>query len=213
MDSSLSSFSAKFMQPKSVKFYDNWVEKPIYATGGATREQLDLRGNTLNQGVYDQWGASEDPKDLAENWWGHVLDDPPTGCYDYNATYIPAVTYASVPGSGCRWDQSITGYFTKVLPALTEAPPMPSAGINGTGTYAGLVPEGQLYGPDGGSEFAVAPSGSVADPVNTATGALTHTETDLGMASLTGNLSVNRFYTSADIVEGPFGRGWSLGYD
>lgn len=49
--------------------------------------------------------------------------------------------------------------------------------------------------------------------MNTAIGALVHSESDLGLASKTGSLSVNRFYTSADAAEGPFGRGWSLGYD
>ncbi|WP_460985655.1 DUF6531 domain-containing protein, partial [Sinomonas halotolerans] len=214
-ESSISSYAGRFLQPKLVKFYDNWAEKPVYASGGPTREQFDLQNNALIQGVYDQWVASEDPKDLAYNWWGHVVDPEPSGCWDSNATYIPAVTHQLIQGSACaaQYKQDITGYFTTVLPALAEAPPMPSAGINGTGTYAGSVSDGQLYGPDGGSEFAISPSGSVADPVNTATGALTHTETDLGMASVTGNLSVNRFYTSADTAEGPFGRGWSLGYD
>ncbi|WP_460985749.1 DUF6531 domain-containing protein, partial [Sinomonas halotolerans] len=215
-ESTLSRYSAAFLGSTAVKFYDNYAAKPVYggSSPGSTREQLDLRGNSLIGGVKDE-PSNQDPQDLAHNWWGHILEDPPTGCWDSKETYIPAVTYALIDGNSCaaQWKQTITGYFTKVLPALAEAPPMPSAGVSGAGTYAGSVSDGQLYGPDGGSEFAAAPSGSMADPVNTATGAFTHAETDLGMASVTGNLSVNRFYTSADSAEGPFGKGWSLGYD
>ncbi|WP_460985748.1 DUF6531 domain-containing protein, partial [Sinomonas halotolerans] len=212
-ESTIDTYAARFYGAEGVKFYDNHAAKAVDARSsspGPAREQLDLRGNALLAGVVDA-PSGQDPQDLAYNWWGRVLEDPPTGCYDPNATYVPAVTYAG--DNTCPSYLEITGYFTKVLPALAEAPPMPSAGVSGAGTYAGSVSDGQLYGPDGGSEFAAAPSGSMADPVNTATGAFTHAETDLGMASVTGNLSVNRFYTSADTAEGPFGKGWSLGYD
>lgn len=217
-ESSIGLYAAKFYGPTRVKFYDNYVAKSIDAAAsspGPTREQLDFQGNSLIGGVEDKWAAGQDPQDLSNNWWGHVLDDPPTGCFDSNATYIPAVKYEIIDGSACyqQGKMTITGYFTKVTPALTEAPPMPSAGVNGVGTYAGSVADGQVYGPDGGSEFGAAPVGSQADPVNTAIGALVHSESDLGLASKTGSLSVNRFYTSADAAEGPFGRGWSLGYD
>ncbi|MBT2539041.1 DUF6531 domain-containing protein [Arthrobacter sp. ISL-69] len=173
-----------------------------------------MQGNALLGGV-EPFLSSPAPQDISLNWWGRVIEDQPSGCYDYNTTYIPAVTYTVVNGSACyqQGKQTITGYFTKVTPAMTEAPPMPSAGVNGVGTYAGSVDEGQVYGPDGGSEFGSAPVGSQADPVNTAIGALVHSESDLGLASKTGSLSVNRFYTSADANDGPFGRGWSLGYD
>lgn len=216
-ESSISSDAAKFWSPSRVKFYDNYVAKQINAVSGApgaTREQLDLRGNSLIGGVRNP-SQDQDPQDIAYNWWGRVLEDPPTGCYESNTTYNPGVTYAMVDGSACvqQLKPSITGYFTTVLPALTAAPPMPSAGVNGVGTYAGSVADEQVYGPDGGSEFGAAPVGSQADPVNTAIGALVHSESDLGLASKTGSLSVNRFYTSADVAEGPFGRGWSLGYD
>ncbi|BCW69141.1 hypothetical protein NicSoilB8_01850 [Arthrobacter sp. NicSoilB8] len=215
-ESSLTGYSARFLSPSAVKFYDNYAAKAIYAgaTPGPTRQQLDMQGNTLIGGALDQ-PSNQDPQDLSNNWWGHVLEDPPKGCFDFNTTYIPAMKYALDSGSPCgqQGKLSITGYFTTVTPALTEAPPMPSAGVTGVGTYAGSVDDGQVYGPDGGSEFAAAPVGSQADPVNTAIGALTHTESDLGLASKTGNLTLNRFYTSTDSAEGPFGRGWSLGYD
>lgn len=216
-EGTLTSHAARFLYPSAVKFYDNYVAKAIYAgaTPGPTRQQLDMQGNALLGGMLDQ-PSNQDPQDVSNNWWGHVLEDPPTGCFDFNTTYIPAVTRAIVDESDC-WQQqskmSITGYFTTVTPALTEAPPMPLAGVNGVGTYAGSVADEQVYGPDGGSEFGSAPVGSQADPVNTAIGALVHSESDLGVASKTGSLSVNRFYTSADATEGPFGRGWSLGYD
>lgn len=214
-ESTLTGHSARFLGTSAVKFYDNYAAKAIYAGLGPTRQQLDMQGNALLGGMLDQ-PSNQDPQDVSNNWWGHVLDDPPTGCFDFNTTYIPAVTRAIVDESAC-WQQqskmSITGYFTKVTPALTEAPPMPSAGVNGVGTYAGSVADEQVYGPDGGSDFGSAPVGSQADPVNTAIGALVHSESDLGLASKTGSLSVNRFYTSADATEGPFGRGWSLGYD
>ncbi|MCA4135320.1 DUF6531 domain-containing protein [Arthrobacter sp. M4] len=208
---------ADFLYPTRVRFYDNYVAKPVSAAGSApTREQLDMQGNSLLGGVGEK-PAFQAPQDLTNNWWGRVVDDPPppTPCWDSNTTYIPAVTKAFVQGSTCSQQNqlSITGYYTKVIPALTAAPPMPSAGINGVGTYAGSVADGQVYGPDGGSELASAPTGSQADPVNTAIGAFTHSETDLGLASKTASLSVNRFYTSADAADGPFGRGWSLGYD
>lgn len=152
-ESTISSHAARFYSPSRIKFYDNYAAKSVDAgaSPGPTREKLDLQGNSLVGGVQNK-PADQDPKDLSNNWWGRVLDDPPTGCYDSNATYMPGVTYASIDGSAC--DQlgrmSITGYFTKVTPALTAAPPMPSAGVNGVGTYAGSVDDGQVYGPDGG---------------------------------------------------------------
>ncbi len=216
-ESSIQTYAARFYTPNGIKFYDNHAAKPvevIASNTAPTRAQLDLQGNALLGGV-SPFLSSPAPQDLSLNWWGRVLEAQASGCFDYGTTYIPAVVKTVIVGSACYQSgkQSITGYFTNVLPALTAAPPMPSAGVSGVGTYAGSVDEAQVYGPDGGSEFGSSPVGSQADPVNTAIGALVHSESDLGMASKTGSLSVNRFYTSADATEGPFGRGWSLGYD
>lgn len=214
-ESTLSKRSAEFQGPTGAKFYDNYAAKGVYIYGGttgSTRQDVDVRGNALLGGVVDM-PSTMDPQDLSNNWWGRVLEDPPTGCYDWNATYIPAVTTMSTPACTAIGKLALKGYFTKVLPALTQAPPMPSAGVSGVGTYAGSVDAAQTYGPDGGSEYAASPTGSQADPVNTATGALTHSESDLAIASQTSNLAVSRFYTSADTAAGPFGPGWSLGYD
>jgi RHS repeat-associated protein len=214
-EGTIAGYAAAFLNSTDVKFYDNYAAKAIQAysvPAGPSRQQLDMRGNSLLGGVVDQ-ASTYDPQDISDNWWGHVVEDPPSSCYNFYTTYVPAVTFGSSPACGARGMPAITGYFTKVLPAMTAAPPMPLAGVTGVGTYAGSVADEQVYGPDGGSEFAASPVGSQADPVNTAIGALVHSESDIGMASKTGSLSVNRFYTSADAVEGPFGRGWSLGYD
>jgi hypothetical protein len=192
-ESSLSHYAAKFYGPTRVKFYDNYVNKVIDArdvSPGIPRNKLDFQGNSLIAGVVNA-PVDQDPQDLSLNWWGHVVDDPATGCYDSTASYSPQVKIDYISGSGCaaQGKSSIVGYFTKVTPALAAAPPLPSAGVNAIGTYAGSVDEAQVYGPDGGSEYAAAPVGSQADPVNTAIGALVHSEADLGLASKTGNLS------------------------
>lgn len=158
-EGTIAGYAAAFLSSADVKFYDNYAAKAIQAYSvpvGPSRQQLDLRGNSLLGGVVDQ-ASTYDPQDISDNWWGRPLDDPPTGCYDFNTTYSPAVTYALVWGSACQYQfrASIVGYFTKVTPALTAAPPMPSAGVNGAGTYAGSVADEQVYGPDGGSEFGL----------------------------------------------------------
>ncbi len=198
---------------KGLKFYGNWLYKPAYVAPAVTREDADLRDNALLAGVLDQ-PAGQDPLDLAHNWWGYQLPATPEGCYDGSISYLPAVSYAYISGSGCANDGklSITGYFTNVLPALDAPPAAPQVGVGGAWSPAG-VPDGQTFGgPESGSEYGYRPTGGQADPVNSATGAFTTSALDATVAAGRGSLAASRSYTSADSAEGWLGPGWSFGY-
>ena len=56
-------------------------------------------------------------------------------------------------------------------------------------------------------------SGSSDDPVNTAIGSFTHTETDLAIATRGPALSFTRSYNSRDTYSGPLGPGWTHSYN
>jgi RHS repeat-associated protein len=51
------------------------------------------------------------------------------------------------------------------------------------------------------------------DPVNTATGNCTRSETDLEIASRGSAFGIGRFYNGLDAYEGPLGRGWTHTYN
>ena len=70
------------------------------------------------------------------------------------------------------------------------------------------VPPGQTYG-TGGSDDSVNPSGYYAEPVDTATGAYSTTETDASLAGIGIPFSFTRSYTSANTYSGPLGPGWT----
>ena len=73
------------------------------------------------------------------------------------------------------------------------------------------------FAPDG-LDHAIGPSGdwkagSTADPVNTAIGNFTHSETDLSVGSRGPTLTLGRFYNSRSSFLRSLGRGWTHTYD
>lgn len=86
--------------------------------------------------------------------------------------------------------------------------------VTGQGDMAPPIPDAQTYGSCGGAGgLAVNPSTCHADPVNTATGSFTHTDTDVSMASFGIPFAWSRSYTSADGTDGPMGVGWTFPYN
>jgi YD repeat-containing protein len=70
------------------------------------------------------------------------------------------------------------------------------------------VPPAQTYG-NGSSYDSVNPSGYQAEPVNTATGAYSTTQTDAQLAGIGVPFSFVRSYTSSNTYSGPLGTGWT----
>jgi RHS repeat-associated protein len=70
------------------------------------------------------------------------------------------------------------------------------------------APEAETYGTGGGID-ASNPSGYEAEPVDTATGAYSTTETDASLASAGVPFAFTRSYTSANTYSGPLGEGWT----
>lgn len=85
--------------------------------------------------------------------------------------------------------------------------------ITGIGDMNPPIPDPQTYGGCGNSASGANPSACISDPVNTATGAFVHSETDLTMKGLGVGLNLSRTYTSADSRIGSFGRGWTSDLD
>lgn len=204
------------LYPERLRFHGNWVyEEPWIAGNAPTRADADLRDNALLGGVSDN-PSNQDHTDLAYNWWGPTPSQD-TGCFDYNKTYSPSVTY-EYRGSDDLCSptayQYVTGYFTKVTPMLASAPGLPEAGIGADPFAHTTIPDAQTFGAAGaGSEFAYRPTGLQADPVNSATGSYLDQATDAALASLGAPLAATRTYNSADTASGSLGRGWSFGYD
>lgn len=70
------------------------------------------------------------------------------------------------------------------------------------------TPVTQTYGA-GSSADAVNPAGYFAEPVDTATGAYSTTETDASLPGAGVPFGFTRYYTSADPYTGPLGPGWT----
>ncbi|MFN8222177.1 MAG: LamG-like jellyroll fold domain-containing protein [Gaiellales bacterium] len=70
----------------------------------------------------------------------------------------------------------------------------------------------QTYGGCGDLENGEAACELMSDPVNTLTGAFTHAETDLSLASTGLGYQLTRSYTSADSTVTRFGPGWTDNY-
>lgn len=67
----------------------------------------------------------------------------------------------------------------------------------------------QTTGVCGAGSVALAACNTLSDPINTLTGAFTHAETDLTLASTGVPFELTRSYTSADPTVGRFGPGWT----
>ncbi len=99
--------------------------------------------------------------------------------------------YGPVPDTG-TWQTSST---STTAGAFIYCPPPP-------------VPAAQTYG-IGSSYDSTNPSGYYAEPVNTATGAYSTTETDATLAGIGVPFHFVRSYTSSDPYSGPLGPGWT----
>jgi RHS repeat-associated protein len=212
-DASLDYRSLQSVWPQNLRMYGNWLYDEPWVQGGTElgREQADVRNNALLGGFSNAPGTDHDHRDLAYNWWGPNPSQP-TGCYDFDTTYIPDVTLG---GSACTdiGKLTIAGYFTKVTPMLASAPPLPQVGIGADPSAPTPVPDGQTYGVAWrGSEYAYRPAGTQSDPVSSATGSFVATETDAAVAAVGVPLVATRTYNSADTAVGWLGKGWSFGY-
>ena len=72
-----------------------------------------------------------------------------------------------------------------------------------------VPPPAAVLGPSGGPSN---PSGSAAEPVNTATGNYYYQHTDLTLPGRGLGLAFTRTYNAQDATDGPFGRGWTHSY-
>lgn len=85
-------------------------------------------------------------------------------------------------------------------------------GGQGFGDYGGgssAPPVSVTFGPPSGPAN---PSGSAAEPVNTATGNYYYSHTDLTLPGRGLGLVFTRTYNAQDPTDGPFGRGWTHRY-
>jgi RHS repeat-associated protein len=86
--------------------------------------------------------------------------------------------------------------------------------VTGVGDMNPPAAEAQTLGSCGGvTSLAVNPSGCLADPVNTATGAYTTHAVDLRMPAVGLPVEIARSYTSVDDTDGPLGKGWTFAYN
>jgi YD repeat-containing protein len=92
--------------------------------------------------------------------------------------------------------------FTSGIPHCTSAPSAPS--------YAYPIP--QSYGRPGSTPYGHNPTSVKADPVNTLTGAYWTQVTDLQLPGIGVPFALTRAYTSINQAGGPFGPGWTFGY-
>lgn len=82
----------------------------------------------------------------------------------------------------------------------------------GSGSASIAVPAPQTYG-IGAGEHARNPTGTQADPVNSATGAMSSEVVDASMPGVGIPFEFARAYTSADTSTGPLGPGWTHSYN
>ncbi len=209
--------AVSFYTPDDVDFYSNWVQRPVYFswvdypdTPEAGRLAVDLRNNAFLAFVE---GAHPDE---AHNWWGRPLEDPPTGCADFDSLEIPEVYFGQIEGKPlpCSEEEGyyITGYKTKVLPALSAAPPKPQAGINTDPEAFQGIPTSQTFG-SGCDPCATNPTVSRGKPVNTATGNESIAVVDTALPSAGETFQLLRAYNSLDDAVGVMGPGWRHVYE
>jgi RHS repeat-associated protein len=101
---------------------------------------------------------------------------------------------------------TVCGY-DRVAIGPIEFQPFPFRGATG-------VPVGQAIGCSADGELGENPSAACKqDPVNTATGSLTHEVTDLTMPATGVSFALTRYYNSIDPTAGPLGPGWTHTYN
>ena len=171
----------------------------IYGNGGkqlyssTTKRTADWKRNYWGTGLAYAWNKSE-CYGVGENSSGKLANlpfqgSPPAGPID-SGFYLSGTT--------------VCGYDKVAVDDYQEFPFRGSTGLA----------DGQtLGGGDGRGELAVNPTKVRADPVNTATGSLTHEVTDLTLAATGVSFAFSRTYNSVDAASGPLGRGWTHSYN
>lgn len=149
---------------------------------------------------------------------GPGLAFPGVGALPYGGTVDIACQWrsGSYANGSSIWDQLGNGtwvadgyvttpavdQFTAGIPHCASAPSAPS--------YAYPVP--QSYGRPGSTPYGHNPTSVKADPVNTLTGAYWTQDTDLRLPGIGVPFALTRAYTSINQAGGPFGPGWTFGY-
>lgn len=134
------------------------------------------------------------------------------------SAWLPPVTVTTMAGAaGSAGPAAVDGTQVGFGPVpdvwvLAQSSTLPSPTLYHVGPLGGPppIPDGQTYGLLGdASDFAARPVGSLSDPVNSALGSYTTTETDIDVPALGENLAITRSYNSADSSVGTLGRGWT----
>jgi uncharacterized protein YraI len=149
---------------------------------------------------------------------GPGLAFPGVGALPYGGTVDIACQWrsGSYANGSSIWDQLANGtwvadgyvntpavdQFTSGIPHCASAPSTPS--------YAYPIP--QSYGRPGSTPYGHNPTSVKADPVNTLTGAYWTQDTDLQLPGIGVPFALTRAYTSINQAGGPFGPGWTFGY-
>jgi RHS repeat-associated protein len=197
--------------------FGNWVvDEAIIAGGPApTRQQVNLINNELVGGVAN-WVDNQTPVDLRFNSWKGGHPDPLAGCYDTNATYVPAIDYGYA-GVSCSEMKPFfkLGYFTLVTPFVSGVE-MPKTGLGSYTTANERLPQmplEQTFGVQCNCLRGVQAQMLRADPVNSATGSFTETVTDAQLGGAGNPFRMTRTYNSLDTRTGPFGDGWTFAFN
>ncbi len=180
--------------PDKVRFQYNTVRGVALVVGSApTRTDADVRFNTFIGQTKDWPAANQDLTDYSLNWWTYDLNSKSLpACMDTDAmrAHNPPIEYTFTeacytPGASMAQP---TGYFTKVLPALSGPP--------------GAIPLSlrEAHAPRIG-------------PVNAHSGALTYTVEDLAVEDAGKLLSAVRTYRSDRTAGSELGAGWFAAFD
>lgn len=194
-DASFREYAFMSNSPLKVRFQYNTVKGVTLVVGSApTRAEADVRFNSFLGQTKDWPAADQDLTDYSLNWWGFDLNrETLPACMSSSSmqAHNPPISYtfteACVKAGGSGVAQP-TGYFTKVLPALS-APP-------------GGVPASLRE--------AMAPR---VGPVNTHSGALTYTQEDLSVEDAGKVVSAVRTYRSDRAGGSELGKGWFTSFD
>ena len=194
-DSSFREYAFMSNSPLKVRFQYNTVKGVTLVVGSAPgRAEADVRYNSFLGQTKDWPAANQDLTDYSLNWWGFNLNGETLPSCMSSASmqaHNPPISYTFTEecvragGSGVAQP---TGYFTKVLPALS-APP-------------GAIPASLRE--------AMAPR---VGPVNTRSGALTYTQEDLSVEDAGKVVSAVRTYRSDRASGSELGKGWFTAFD
>jgi RHS repeat-associated protein len=174
--------------PKKVRFWFNTLlSQPTVNGGTVTRADADVRFNALLAGIDHWFPKYQDLQDWSGNWFGVDTRTPLPTCVTKAEAeaWIPAIDY--VTGSGCPSGQvHPTGYRSDAVGSMTAAPaPVPASVLDALSPRVGRV--------------------------DTRTGALSYSVTDLSIQDAGKELSATRSYRSDRAAATP-GRGWSSSY-